>query len=240
MSKTYSLTFVNNSENDWSFCCYQEDPNITMQGVMSLAWFAFPVAPTTSVTFQWNINYQFVWSQMGKLSPGVLFKAGQKWDADLQTANSVDFTRKSNAAFTFENLTTGDSPGTLYINQDGSIPLHTAAIGINMGIQGAPTGAGSGTFVVPAQPNIIASFSPHPTYWVTFGDYVAGQVLDTQQIGQKAEVKFPVNVYDMCAILGPDNKWTIASVQAVNTAYLKAGGSEKLPHALHIDPKLLR
>ncbi|MBW6421663.1 protein rhiA [Rhizobium sp. XQZ8] len=240
MSNTYSLTFINDSENDWSFCCYQEDPNITMQGVMSLAWFAFPVASTTSVTFQWNINYQFVWSQMGKLSPGVLFKAGQKWDADLQTANSVDFTRKSNTAFSFENLTTGSAPGTLYINQDGTIPLHTAAIGINMGIQGAPAGAGSGTFVVPAQPNIIASFTPHPTYWVTFGDYVAGQVLDTQQIGQKEEIKFPVNVYDMCAILGPDNKWTTASLQEVNTAYLKAGGSEKLPHALRINPKLLR
>jgi len=238
MGNTYTLTFVNNSDNNWDFCCYQEDPNISTQDVMSLAWFAYPVAPTTSVSFSWTINYQFVWSQTGQLGAGVRFSASQKWDANLTGNNGVDFTRKPNQAFTFENLAPFGDPGTLYINQDGTIPSNTAAVGINMGIEGAPPGAGSGTFVVPAQPNITASFTPHPSYWVTFGQYTPGQVLDIQQITQKAQVAFPVNVYDMYAILGADNKWTVTTQQAINTVYLESGG--EFAHALLTPPKLLR
>ncbi|WP_417675067.1 protein rhiA [Roseibium sp.] len=238
MGNTYTLTFVNNSTNNWDFCCYQEDPNISTQDVMSLAWFAYPVAPTTSVSFSWTIDYQFVWSQTGQLGAGVRFSASQKWDANLTGNNGVDFTRKPNQAFTFENQAPFGNPGTLYINQDGTIPANTAAVGINMGIEGAPPGAGSGTFVVPAQPNITASFTPHPSYWVTFGQYTPGQVLDIQQIAQKAQVAFPVNVYDMYAILGADNKWTITSQQTLNTVYLESGG--EAAHALLTDTKLLK
>ncbi|WP_428527066.1 protein rhiA [Roseibium sp.] len=237
MGNVYTLTFINNSNNNWDFCCYQEDPNISTQDVMSLAWFAFPVAPTTSVSFSWTINYQFVWSQTGKLGAGVKFSASQKWDASLTGNNGVDFTRKPNQAFTFENQAPFGDPGTLYINQDDTIPSNTAAVGINMGIEGAPPGAGTGTFVVPAQPNITAAFTPHPTYWVTFGQYTPGQVLDIQQITQKAQVAFPVNVYDMYAILGADNKWTVTTQQALNAAYIASGGDAA--HALLTDTKLL-
>ncbi len=238
MGDTYTLTFINNSQNNWDFCCYQEDPNISTQDVMSLAWFAFPVAPTTSVSFSWTINYQFVWSQTGKLGAGVRFSASQKWDTSLTGKNGVDFTRKPNQAFTFQNQMPFGDQGTLYINQDGTIPSDTAAVGINMGIEGAPPGAGTGTFVVPAQPNITASFSPHPTYWVTFGQYTPGQVLDIQQITQKAQVEFPVNVYDMYAILGPDNKWTVTSQQTLNRIFLESG--RDAPHALLTDASLLK
>jgi len=163
MSDTYTLTFINKSNNNWDFCCYQQDPNIKVPGVMSLAWFAFPVAPTTAISFSWEISYQFVWSQIGSLAAGVKFAASQKWDANLSSANSVDFTRKPNKAFTFQNQMSAGVPGTLFINQDDSIPSDTAAVGINMGIVGAPLGAGTGTFVVAAQPEITASFTPHPT-----------------------------------------------------------------------------
>ena len=237
MSNIYTLTFVNNSQNNWNFCCYQEDPNISTQDVSTLAWYAFPVAPTTSVSFSWTINYQLVWTQVGRLAPGVIFKASQKWDASLDRNNAVDFTRKPNQAFTFQNQTTFGSSGTLYINQDNTSPANTAAVGINMGIVGAPPGSGSGTFVVPAQPNITASFTPHPRYWVTFGQFVAGQVLDTQQITKKAEVAFPVNVYDMVAILNPDNTWTVTTQQMMNDVFLAHGGHAA--NALLTDTKLL-
>ncbi len=237
MSNTYTLTFVNNSDNNWDFCCFQEDPNISTQDVQSLAWFAFPVAPTTSVSFSWTIDYQFVWSQTGQLGAGVVFSASQKWEASLTGNNGVDFTRKPNQAFTFETLAPFGNQGTLYINQDSTIPNDTAAVGINMGIVGAPPGAGTGTFVVPAQPNITASFTPHPLYWVTFGQYTPGQVLDTQQITQKAQVAFPVNVYSMYAFLNPDNSWTVSSQQSLNSTYLESG--RDAANALRTDPRLL-
>ncbi len=238
MADTYSLTFSNQSSNNWTFCCYQEDHDMKAQGVMSLAWYAFPVAPLTSVKFSWQIAYQFVWSQTGTLGAGVTFSASQKIDASLTTSNSIDFTRKPNKAFTFQNQMTLSPTGTLYINQDDTIPLDTAAIGINMGIVGSPSGSGTGTFVLPAQPNITASFTPKPTYWVTFGQFTPGQVLDTQQITQKAEVAFPYNVYDMVAVLGKDNKWKVTSQQALNAAYLKSG--KDAPNALMLDYDLIK
>lgn len=238
MSDTYTLTFVNNSNNNWDFCCFQEDPDLFKQGVMSLAWFAFPVAPGTVVSFGWQIAYQFVWSQVGQLAAGVKFTASQKVDTSLTGQNSIDFTRKANKAFTFQNQMPAGGPGALYINQDNTIPANTAAVGINMGIVGAPSGAGSCTFVVPAQPNITASFAPHPSYWVAFGQFTPGQVLDTQQITKKEQVAFPFNVYDMVATLGPDNKWTIGTTQSFNEAFLTSGS--KAPHALLVEPKLLR
>ncbi|HWS72882.1 MAG TPA: hypothetical protein VN605_12255, partial [Thermoanaerobaculia bacterium] len=83
-------------------------------------------------------------------------------------------------------------------------------------------------FVVPAQPSIDVSFSPHPSYWVTFGDYVKGQVLDTQQVTKKAEVPYDNNVYAMYAILGRNNQWTITSIASVNKQFLSlsAAGSD--------------
>lgn len=211
MADEYTLTFVNNSKNDWTFCCYQTDPKIGPKDVRSLAWYTKVVAAGSEVDFIWTIDYTFVWSEMGEVIPGVVFKASQKLPAGLTENNAIDFTRINNSAFKFVNQTTDPSAaGSLMIHQDAKIPHNTAAVGIGMGK--------SGTFVVPAQPSIDVSFSPHPKYWVTFGDYVTGQVLDTQQVTKKAEVPYAVNVYAMYAILGENNQWTIKSTQQVNKA----------------------
>jgi hypothetical protein len=228
----YTLTFQNNSNDNWDFCCFQQDPNLVDPNIMSLAWFAFPVAPTTSISFTWEIDYEFVWCQSGKLAAGVIFSASQNWPADLETSNSVGFTRKPNEAFTFQNQMAFGNPGTLYINQDGTIPSNTAAVGINMGIVGGQTGgAGTGTFVVLAQPNVTATFTPHPEYWCTFGQYVPGQVLDIGQITQKAEIPFPPNVYHMVATLDNANTWHVASLESLNELFLTEG-QDKKAHAL--------
>lgn len=211
MADQYTLTFVNNSKNDWTFCCYQTDPQIGPKDARSLAWYTKVVAAGSEVDFEWTIDYSFVWSEMGEVIPGVIFKASQKVPAGLKEKNAINFTRVNNSAFKFVDQTTDpNSSGSLVIHQDDKIPHDTAAVGIGM--------SGAGTFAVPAQPSIDVTFSPHPTYWVTFGDYVKGEVLDTQQMTKKAEVPYGVNVFTMYAILGADNKWTIKSTPQVNAA----------------------
>jgi hypothetical protein len=238
MTQRYTLTFQNNSSNNWDFCCFQQDPNMTIPDLMSLAWFAFPVAPTTTISFTWEINYQFVWSQTGTLDAGVIFSASQKWDADLKSSNNVDFTRKPNGAFTFQNQVSGGKAGTLYIHQDGTIPAQTAAVGINMGIVGLPPGAGTGTFAVPAQSNITANFTPHPEYWCTFGQYTPGQVLDIGQIAEKAQIIFPPSVYHMIATLTKANTWDVKSLPSLNAAFL--AGHIRRAHALLGDSRTVQ
>ena len=214
MPTQYSLTVINQSQNLGDFCVYQTAPDIDDPNVFSLAWFTKKAQPTTKVKFTWTIDYSFIWSETGTLVPGVMFDASQVWDADLSTKNQVTLTNDA-GAFTFENLQAGPKPGTLSIKQDATIPFNTAAAGIGM--------SGAGTFVVQAQPNYTSMFSPHPKYWVTFGSFEQGEVLDiTQIVSQSAEIDFPVNVYSMTAILQADNTWLVQPTKDVNAAYVAA------------------
>lgn len=218
MGVQYTLNAVNNSTQTGSICVYQSDPNVNNPQVMSLAWFSKAVAPKTKTKFTWTIDYSFVWSETGQLVPGVVFDASQTFPADLSSTNQVTF-MKAGGAFTFANQTAGPGAGSLYIMEDGSIPSNTASVGIGM--------SGAGTFAVPSQPNMTLIFSPHPKYWVTFGNYEAGEVLDITSISQKAQIDYPINVYSMTATFGADNKWTIGSTANANLLFAQARKVDK-------------
>ncbi len=113
----------------------------------------------------------------------------------------------------------GPRGGSLYIMEDGRIPVGQASVGIGM--------SGFGTFVAPAQPNMNLIFTPNPEYWITFGTYVQGEVVDITAVNNPAQIKFPLNVYSMTAILNPDNTWTITSTAQANANFIKA--REKQP-----------
>lgn len=213
MGNKYTLTFKNNSTNAWTVAVYQTDPALqATTNALSLAWFAKAAATGTSIDFTWTIDYNFVWMESGILKPGVVFKASQSPAADLNASNKINFTQMANGAFTFANQSAGQPSGSLLVQQDGTIPLNTASVGIGM--------SNAGTFVVPAQPNINITFSPHPQYWIAFGNYQQGQVLDTAQITAPANVAFPINTYSMTAILDGSNKWTVLPTNQVNARYV--------------------
>lgn len=209
----YSLIFKNFSSNQGSGCVYQDSPNIANAQVMSLAWFSKVAAPQTTITFTWTIDYSFVWAETGQLIPGVMFMAGQTFPADLSTTNSITLSYIG-GAYQFQNQTAGASAGNLYIREDATVPLKQASVGIGM--------SGAGTFVVQAQPNYNLIFTPHPKYYITFGTFTAGEVLDITSITQKAEIAFPPGVTSMTAILGQDNSWTVQPTSAVNARFVEA------------------
>lgn len=212
MSQTYTLTFVNNSVNLASACVYQKAPDTSMVDVMSLAWFSKEAAPHTRVNFSWTIDYSFIWSQTGTLAPGVLFSASENLPADLTSTNKVSFTNE-NGAYTFQNQGPG-TPGSLTIAQDGTIPAQQAAVGIGM--------SGQGAFAVQAQPNMNEMFTPHPNYWITFGTFTQGEVVDVESMTNPQQISFPENIYAMTAVLNSDNTWTVQPTSAVNALHLKA------------------
>jgi len=195
----YKINFFNHSSNAGTMMVFQKDQNIGVDGVMSLAWFTKYMYPTTYGFFDWTIDYNFVWSETGELKPGVNFLASQSPIADLSTANSITLTYDK--AYNFVNQTAGTPQGSLYIKEDGTIPLKEASVGIGM--------SGAGTFAVQAQPNMNLTFTPHPEYWVAFGNYDKGEVLNTQEMTNCSPVEFPPGIYTMDAILNKDNSWTI-------------------------------
>jgi hypothetical protein len=195
----YSLTFINNSTNSGNACIYQTDPDLGPD-VMSLAWFAKPTHPTTEETFSWQIDYGFIWDETGELVPGVVFDASQVWPADLTQANKISFSL-INEAYTFSNLTKGSMQGVLEIDEDSTIPLKRASVGISM--------AGAGTFAKQAQPNMTLFFEPHPEYWITFGNFESGEVLNMTELTSKQKIEFDPGVFDKIVILNKDNTWTV-------------------------------
>lgn len=211
---TYTLIFQNNSINTWTAAVYQQAPDIGVQNVQSLAWFAQQAAPTTQLVFSWTIDYEFVWSETATLKPGVVFTASQKWATDPSGGNN-QVTFSDVPPFTFTEQTSGPAAGSLYIVQDRTIPLNTASVGIAMG--------GASAYAVQAEPNITTSFTPTPNYWITFGQYIPGEVIDVQEIAStSAQIAFPPNVFSMTAILSEQNQWTVQPTQQVNAADLAA------------------
>jgi hypothetical protein len=196
--------FVNNSSRAGNVCLYQQDINIGVLDIQSVAWFSKFSYPTTSVTFTWTTDYNFVWTEKSELSPEAVFISGQCWAANLITPNQVTLIHRE--AYNFENLTTGSNSGGLYIIEDETIPLKQASVGIGM--------SGLATFVTPALPNVILNFTPHPQYWITFGNYTQGEVLNLTEIANPAQIDFPPNVYSMMATLGQTNKWLVEPASA--------------------------
>lgn len=198
--QAYTLRFKNRSGSQHDFLCYQQGINVNTPYVYTLAWFAKPVANGVNVDFTWTIDYSFVWSEQGLLKPGITFVAEQIIPADLNSANLVDF-KDIDGAFQFGMPTSKGSAGSLTIDCDSSIPKDAAMIGIGM--------SGQGTHAVAAEPNYAAVFSVHPEYWISFGSFTPGQVVDTQTMVNSEQVEFPVNVYGMTATLDSGNEWTM-------------------------------
>jgi rhizosphere induced protein len=208
----FSLTCQNNSANTGSFVIFQQLPG-AVPNILSLAWFARVAAPTTRVKFAWNTDYSFVWSETGELAPGVDFNASQIWPADLSRSNQVTFTNAGGIP-TFTNQTAGHAPGGFTIVSDGTVPANTFGVGLGMG--------GAALFTAQAQPNWNMVFTPRPQYWLAFGNYMQGEVLDVEAISNAVRIDYPANIYSMAATLNQDNTWTVGNLPKFNRQLLAA------------------
>lgn len=69
-------------------------------------------------------------------------------------------------------------------------------------------------YATQAEPFMMTSFSLNsPKYWITFGNYKLGEVLDAPMVSNNAQISFPQGTYSMKAVLNPDMTWTITSDQ---------------------------
>ncbi len=199
----YSLTCVNNSQMSGSFAVFQKAPPSTMPGnVFSLAWFARPTAPGTQVTFQWDVEYSFVWSETGILKPGINFSASQVLAADPDAKNLVQLTVDDYGASRFANPSSNGAIGSLTIQQLSNVVPNRTSVGVGM--------SGSGTFAIQAAPNMTAVFTPHPNYWVLFGNYRTGDVMDIEDVSGAQEVTYGGSLTTRTAVLGLDNLITVS------------------------------
>lgn len=201
MATKYKMTVNNNSKNYGNVCVFQTLPD-QPDNMMSLAWFSKAAHPGTIVEFDWSLSYNFIWSDQGDLRTGVRFRASQIIDADPAdiTKNSIGFTREYNA-YKFCETRKATKEGTLGIYTDQTIPHGGAAVGIGM--------SGNGTFAVTATPNYNFTFLPHPRYWVAFGTYQVGEVVDIESMTNAIEIVYEPDVFERTVTLQGDNTWRL-------------------------------
>lgn len=199
----YSLTCSNlSSLPGGSFAIFQKPPPVSSTpNVFSLAWFARPAAPGTQVTFSWTVDYSFVWAETGILQPGINFQASQNLPADPYAQNLVQLGIDSYGATKFSNLNTSGLVGSLTVQQLSSVVPGRTSVGVGM--------SGSGTFAIQAAPNMTAVFTPTPNYWVLYGNFQTGDVMNIEDISGAVEVTYGGSLTTRTATLGLDNIITV-------------------------------
>lgn len=196
---TYTLTLVNESAQPWTFYVYQEEPNQS-SALFSLAWFASPykIRVGNSIRFQWEIDYNFVWSDTGPLKPGVTFEAGGPQPAHLVDKNTTTFSLNPGPGLS--PPVQGPPAGSLVIQDASDVPNNKFSVGIGM--------SGVGTYAEQAGTNLKHYFTPTPSYWVVAGTEVQiGTVLNIQTITKKAQAVFGSSVYSVIGTLDDTNSW---------------------------------
>jgi hypothetical protein len=206
MATQYSLYLHNRSTKPGYFCIYATGANTQQAqgGTNYRAWAAHPANPNGDVEFKWLLNYSFSWNRTDVLSGDISYTASGHIPADPNDP-------KTNKAYLDINdygyeLTSGDDranapiQGSMAITTSANIPLNDVSIGI--GIDGDPIMA------VPAIPNYTFTFFPVFKYWIAFGDYKKGQVLDLNNMGIVQELDFK-NHHKLEVTVDVSNNWTV-------------------------------
>ncbi len=199
MATKYTLKVKHDGTETGDFCLYQTCDNQT-EDIRSLVWFSKRAHNDTLLKFDWNIDYGFAWSEQGTLTPGVVFEAHQNLETDPTdlTRNTIGFTKKD-SAFKFNKVDEKTTNGRMSIVCDESIPAKTASIGISM--------SGQSAFACTASPNMKYTFRPHPRYWIAFGKFEEGEVIDLNRMTRKFEIRFDENQYERTIYLSANNTW---------------------------------
>jgi rhizosphere induced protein len=211
----YNLTVKNESNEAWDIFTFQKNPQpeLNSPGLVSLAWFTKYTAAHSQAKFTWDLNYNFMWSDTGTLTPGVVFEASQSFPADpfaqgpstaTQAGNQVTLVyhpEQDYFEFTDGVALGAPSPGTLYVVSDASVPNGMASAGIGM--------SNAGTFALPGLTNITAEFTPQPAYWVAASvSMQQGQVLE-DEVSNAVELQF-TGVTSLTATFNPDHTWSVS------------------------------
>ena len=198
MANSYELIFKNESKNTGDVCIFQQQPSDT--DFQTLAWITKTASPDTEITFQWDVDYAVLWSEE-ETRNGIKITSSEILPADLESQNEITLTKKD-GAYQFINQTTNKSIiGSILIICDNTVEANQAIVGVNI--------SGKGVFTRAANPNMTYQITPQNEYWIDFGSFTEGEILDTETFNKAAEITYPDNVYSMTAILNADNTWTI-------------------------------
>lgn len=198
MGKKYSITVHNQASHSAYLTVFQNDPTQWSAHAMPLAWFAKFSRPDSRVRFEWGDDIGLSWAETGELRPGMQFCASETYEP---AGGNNRITLVYNGSYHFVNPGQAlDDPAGLHLAESGSIPLRSqAAVGVTM--------SGSTVYATQARPNQDLSFSPHPQYFIAYGNYEEGEVIDVSTIHNPLQLSYPVGIYALTTTLNADGTW---------------------------------
>lgn len=193
MTTRYEVKFENDSYYDEDICIYATSPDSVVKGnnLMSLAWICKPVKARTNVKLEWQLDYSFVWSKTCLLSPGEIFESCEANLADPYGINgprAVNFNNEQGIySFSKDSITRKIGTDRLEIFTGDSIPDSEVSIGI--GINDNPI------LVVNAALNRNFFCITKLKYWIAFGEFAQGEVLELSSLECCHEINFSHNPF---------------------------------------------
>lgn len=214
-STTYRLRVTNDSNAFEQFAVYQNDPDLSVSDVMSLAWFVKGAHPRQTVVFEWAEDYSL--TLITETSPGHVSQS-----VPVDPYNPAR--QQVQLGYTAGALTLRPGPvvpdprfGSIYLGELGDVPDQGPEV-VGLAIAGRPA------YALPPAPNKDVVFTPKlgANYWLTAGTFSPGLAMDIEQIVAPAAIDFSSGVLDLTAVLGPDNTWTVAPTTTADAAALGA------------------
>jgi hypothetical protein len=189
MGNIYSVTINNRSSHSDYFMVFQNDPTAWAPNAMALAWFSkySNPSPTAELTFEWTVDVGFSWAETGDLQPGIRFAASEKY---IPQGGKNKITLDYNKGYLFTDEDQGPDKDRFYLAQSPDIPLKSlASVGVTM--------SGSTVFAAQARPNVNLTFSPHPRYFIAYGN----------SVNNALELTYPTGVYSLTTTLNANDTW---------------------------------
>jgi len=213
MALQYSITINNRAATADTLMVFQNDPGSWSPNALSLAWFTkfSNPSPTAKVRFTWSLDVGLSWADTGVLAPGVDYVAAETYDPTAYN-NYNEATLDYNGAYLFKDFKPGPDPlPRLYLSESGNIPSASAAsVGVTM--------AGSTIYATQAKPNQKLTFSLKPSYFLAYGSFEEGQVLNVSAINNPLQLTYPNGVYALETTLNRDYSWTPPVSSAIANA----------------------
>ncbi len=200
MSDKFILNIDVQSNITGDVCVFQELPDTNASKVLTLAWLTKRVHHNTQLVFDWTLDFNFNWGKTGYIGSDrrAHFQASQVIPANLSTQNQISFNYE-NGAYQFKDPgQNSNSENNLYILQGPNVRSEDVLVGVGM--------AGAGSFVVGSQPNLKLIFHPKPVYYVVFGDFIQGEVMDITELTNTHKVVFD-GTNEQSLVLTGKNTW---------------------------------
>lgn len=221
MTDMYSLTVTNKSQMvQPTFAVFAVLPEFMSATSLNLAWLTQPINKGNTYRFSWNMTWEFVWSAEG-------VKAGHQWNGSGSLEADAGSKEHCRATFDYDRRDWALLPAlgqpdlqTLTIADTTRIPPPSEKpSSVGLSLNGKPVCA------IDAGPDLEQVFTLHPTYYISAGTYVAGQMVTVASLTKVKELEYTAGNRALSVTLNEANKWEVQRSSTVNFGALAAANA---------------